>query len=345
MSDGGFRNALIELADAIDRGSPLTAALESQQGRIPAHIRGLVYGGLRTGKLGDVLGRFSSYASIGTELRRGLWLGVAYPLFTILLAFALLMLVDGFLVAQFENIFRDFGIPLPKLTIVLIETSRMVRAGWPVLAILLGLIIVGWLVTRFLLPAPMRNSLIGRIPVIGPLWRYTSWAEFCHLLALLLESELPMPDALRLTGQGIQNSDIDRACRAMANDVENGKTLSDAMSGRVPIIKASGPFDHLDPKHPEKPPALPMENLLSAREAAAAVRPGHAEEPGPAFEMGREPPGDRRDPPHVGRDVRGPVAFASVLRRHGDGRARGVRRDHGGLHRSRGADAAVDHAV
>ena len=25
LSDGGFRNALIELADAIDRGSPLTA--------------------------------------------------------------------------------------------------------------------------------------------------------------------------------------------------------------------------------------------------------------------------------------------------------------------------------
>lgn len=272
LSDGGFRNSLIELADAIDRGSPLTAALESQQGRIPAHIRGLVLGGLRTGKLGDVLGRFSSYASIGTELKRGLWLGLAYPLFTLILALALLLLVDGLLVAQFESIFSDFGIPLPRLTIVLIETSRLVRAGWPVLAILFGLFVVGWLVMRFLLPAPSRNSLIGRIPVIGPLWRYTSWAEFCHLLALLLESELPMPDALRLTGQGIQNSDIDRACRAMANDVERGKTLSEAMSGRVPIIKPSGPFDHLDPKPPGKPTAPTMENLLTVREGAAAVR-------------------------------------------------------------------------
>jgi general secretion pathway protein F len=268
LSEGGFRSSLIDLADAIDRGSPLTAALESQQGRIPAHIRGLVLGGLRTGKLGDVLGRFSSYASIGAELKRGLWLGLAYPLFTLMLALVLLLLVDGFLVAQFENIFRDFGIPLPGLTIVLIETSRFVRAGWPVLVVLLGLILVGWLVLRFLFPTPLRNSLIGRIPVIGPLWRYTSWAEFCHLLAILLESELPMPDALRLTGQGVQNSDIDRACRAMANDVENGKTLSDAMSGRVPIIKPSGPFDHLAPK----PPGLTMENLLSAREGAAAVR-------------------------------------------------------------------------
>ncbi len=272
LSVGGFRSSLIELADAIDQGSPLTAALESQQGRIPAHIRGLVLGGLRTGKLGDVLGRFSSYAGIGAELKRGLWLGLAYPLFTIMLALALLMIVDGFLVAQFENIFRDFGVPLPAMTIALIETSRLVRAGWPVLAVVLGAVVVGWLVIRLFLPAPLRNSLIGRLPVIGPLWRYTSWAEFCHLLAILLESELPMPEALRLTGQGVQNSDVDRACRAMANDVENGKTLADAMSGRVPIVKPSGPFDHLDPDQPRKASTLTMENLLSAREGAAAVR-------------------------------------------------------------------------
>lgn len=272
LSVGGFRSSLIELADAIDQGSPLTAALESQHGRVPAHIRGLVLGGLRTGKLGDVLGRFSSYASVGTELKRGLWLGLAYPLFTLTLALILLLLVDGFLIAQFETIFRDFGVPLPRMTILLIETSRLVRAGWPVLAMLLGLILVGWLVLRFLLAAPSRNSLIGRIPVIGPLWRYTSWAEFCHLLALLLESELPMPDALRLTGQGIQNSDIDRACRAMANDVEGGKSLSAAMSGLVPIIKPSGPFDHLGSKGPRESPAPTMENLLSAREGASAVR-------------------------------------------------------------------------
>ncbi|MDR3622206.1 MAG: type II secretion system F family protein [Paludisphaera borealis] len=272
LSQGGFRNSLIELADAIDRGSPLTTALEAQQDRIPSHIRGLVLGGLRTGKLGDVLGRFSAYASVGTELKRGLWLGLAYPLFTIGLAFTLLLLVDIFLVGQFENIFRDFGIPLPTLTILLVGTSHAARSGWPVLVTFVGLVVACWLILCFLAPTPVRNSIIGRIPVIGKLWRFTSWAEFCHLLAILLESELPMPEALRLTGQGIQNSDIDRACRAMANDVEQGKTLSEAMAGRATVVAPVGPFDHLDKKAAPAPPAPSMENLISAREGAAAVR-------------------------------------------------------------------------
>ena len=34
------------------------------------HLRGLVLGGIRSGRLGDVLGRFSGYVSIGTELGR-----------------------------------------------------------------------------------------------------------------------------------------------------------------------------------------------------------------------------------------------------------------------------------
>src|SRR5271166_801085 len=77
-----------------------------------------------------------------------------------------------------------------------------------------------------------KRSLATKILVIGGVWRYTSWAEFCHLLALLLESELPLPEALRLAGEGVQNSDLDRACRGMAGEVEKGETLAQAMATR-----------------------------------------------------------------------------------------------------------------
>jgi type II secretory pathway component PulF len=80
-----------------------------------------------------------------------------------------------------------------------------------------------------------------------------------------------MPEALVLTGQGVQDEDVDRACRAMARDVEGGRSLSEAMSGRTLVVEPSGPFDHLGRKggSPEPPS---MENLISAREGAAAIR-------------------------------------------------------------------------
>ena len=49
-----------------------------------------------------------------------------------------------------------------------------------------------------------------------------SLAEFCHLLALLVNGRLPMAEALRLTGQGVEDASIDQDCRQMAERVELG---------------------------------------------------------------------------------------------------------------------------
>jgi len=170
--------------------------------------------------------------AIGTELQRKLWLSLAYPILSILVALALFVFVNVVLVTQFEAIFRDFGIPLPGLTVAMLLVSHALRSGWPALLIVVVAIVVLWLVLRIVLRPPDRRSLATKIPVIGGVWRYTSWAEFCHLLALLLESELPLPEALHLTGEGVQNSDLDRACLAMADEVEKGGTLAQAMAAR-----------------------------------------------------------------------------------------------------------------
>jgi type II secretory pathway component PulF len=232
LPPGRFRRSLFDLADALNQGATLDLALEQQRDRIPPHLRGLVMAGLRSGKLGDILGRFSGYVSIGTELARRLWLSLAYPILSIAAALALFVFVNAFLVAQFEAIFKDFGIPLPRITIGMIMFSHALRSGWPGFLILAGAIAVLWVLGRVFLKPPVRRSVASRIPVVGGVWRYTSWAEFCHLLALLLETGLPLPDALRLTGEGVQNSDLDRACQLMAGDVEHGKTLADTMAAQ-----------------------------------------------------------------------------------------------------------------
>lgn len=232
LPHGRFRRSLVDLADSLTRGESLASAMDEQKGRIPPHLRGLVLGGIRSGRLGDVLGRFSGYVSIGTELARKLWLSLAYPLMSILVALTLFLFVNAVLVAQFESIFKDFGIPLPKMTIAMIMLSHVLRSFWPAFVVIVGGAFVVWIAGRVFLTPPVRRSLAARIPVVGGVWRYTSWAEFCHLLALLLETDLPLPEALRLTGEGIQNRDLDRACQVMALDVERGRSLSESMAAR-----------------------------------------------------------------------------------------------------------------
>ena len=211
---------------------PLEKAVEQQRDRIPAHLRGLVLGGLRSGRLGDILGRFTGYMSIGTDIRRKLLLTLAYPILSITVALALFLFVSLVIVVMFENIFRDFGIPLPRLTVAIIVVSRFARSAWPIFAILCAVIVGAWIFIRLFLRVPQRRSLITNIPIVGQVWRYNSWAEFCHLLGLLLESRLPLPEALHLTGEGVENAELDRACLLMADDVERGASLAQAMMQR-----------------------------------------------------------------------------------------------------------------
>lgn len=232
---GRLRRSMNDLARTLEAGIPLEQAVMDENERIPPHLRGLVIAGVRSGDLGAILSRFTQYTSIGAELKRALWLSLAYPILTVCAAGALFLLVCSILVSQFDAIYRDFNVPLPRLTVALVQVSGLVTSAGTPLATLVGLILAWWMGSHLFLTPAMRRSLASRLPFLGTVWRSTSLAEFCHLLALLLESRLPLPEALRLTGQGVQDVDIDRACRGVALQVEAGRSLAEAMEKRPPF--------------------------------------------------------------------------------------------------------------
>ena len=103
---------------------------------------------------------------------------------------------------------------------------------------LLALLVLLSVLSFIFLSAAVRNSMLGAVPVFGLVWRYIALAEFCHLLSVLLESSLPLDEALRLTGEGVSDARTARACRVLAGDVEAGRSLTEAIERR-PMFPAS----------------------------------------------------------------------------------------------------------
>lgn len=229
---GRLRRSIEDLATTLEQGMPLDQAVALRDDSLPPHLRGLLAAGMRSGELGSLLDRFYEYLSIGVDLKRRLLLSVAYPVLTVGVSLALLLGVCVFLVAQFEGIYQDFGIPLPTMTRVLITVSRAVTVAAVPLGVVAGVIVCGWLIGRVLLPRATRRSIACGLPLLGAVLRSMSLAEFCHLLALLVDGRLPLSEALRLTGRGIEDSSIDRDCLVMASRVESGESLARAMATR-----------------------------------------------------------------------------------------------------------------
>jgi type II secretory pathway component PulF len=229
---GRLRRSMRDLARGLESGQPLVEAVERQDGRIPPHLRGLVTAGIRSGRLGEVLGEFSGFAAIGIELRRRIWLNLAYPVISLLVTLAVFAFIGLAVMPQFEAIFRDFGIPLPRVTIVLFRFAGGTATLWPTLAAIAVFLVVGALAAHFVLRPATARGLAARVPLLGGVWRWTSLAEFFHLLGLLVEYRLPMPEAVRLAGEGVQDSGVEAAARCMAEEVEDGQSLAQAMSRR-----------------------------------------------------------------------------------------------------------------
>ncbi len=131
---GRLRRMTGALSRSLTQGASLDEAIAAQGRALPAHLRGLVLAGQRTGRTPEVLGRFAGYAQIGADVRRQLGLSLVYPIVSIILAVALLLFVLLFIVSGFERIFEDFGIALPLVSQVLITISSRLRASGLILA-------------------------------------------------------------------------------------------------------------------------------------------------------------------------------------------------------------------
>jgi general secretion pathway protein F len=230
LPHGRLRRSMRDLACALEAGLPLDQAIGEQQTRVPAHVRHLVAVAIRSGRLGDVLTRYSGYAGLGIDLKRRLVLATAYPLVLLAAAIGLFFFAIGFMVAQFESIFKDFGIPLPGLTIFVVRFSNVVRPLSMPILIAVSSVILAVVLARLCLPPATCRNLARQVPLFGPIWAAVRFSEFCHLLALMLEGQLPLPEAIRLTGEGIEDSGMNRSCAALAREVEAGRSFAGAMS-------------------------------------------------------------------------------------------------------------------
>lgn len=241
LSGPRLREVLHALADRLDAGEDLAAAVESQGRRLPQCLRGIVLAGLRSGHLAEALAEYADLRQDRAELLRRLWACLAYP-FILLVFMALIALAANYwFVVHFEKIYLDFNTNLPVITEVFLAISAPFAWCLAALAAIFALLPLLLAVSpgvRWFWPA------LYKIPLVGALLRWGNLAQFSRLMALLIEQRVPLPDALRLTAAGLGDANLSHGCRRMAEDVESGSALAESMKWRsqfptdmVPLIE------------------------------------------------------------------------------------------------------------
>jgi type II secretory pathway component PulF len=230
MPSGRQRRQLRAVCQIVERGDATDAASALQ--RLPDYWIPLLSAASFTNDPGRVLHEFIAESQQANELRRQRWLAFAYPFLVLSIALAVLAMLSIFVVPVFREIFDDFDLELPGLTMAVLSVSQwLARGGVALIAVLLLAIGVLLVNSQRAFPWSVTRWLSDRLAV--PFGRRTAIARFARFTADLLEAGLGLPDALRIAGYCMHRHGLRAAAWQMAENVAHGRVDRDSPSERT----------------------------------------------------------------------------------------------------------------
>lgn len=219
------------LLDDVKSGVPLSKALARHRDLFGDFYINMVRSGEASGQLSAVFERLVEHMERLRALRESVVSATIYP--AILLGVAVLSLVAmlGFVVPQFETLFKDMGDALPAPTLFVMHLGQaFTQYGW---AMALGAV-VAWLWLRQWLRSPggkiwWQNTAL-RLPILGSLLHKYDLTLFARSLGTLLGNGVPLLAALHIATETVGNGKLRQALSSVAPKVKDGGKLVDALA-------------------------------------------------------------------------------------------------------------------
>jgi type IV pilus assembly protein PilC len=235
MKPGLLKNTLVGVTEDVEGGSSLSDAFAKHPRGFNTLYVKMVHAGEIGGVLDIILQRLSEFMEKSERLKRRIKGAMIYPIGVVLFAVLIVVFIMWFIVPKFEEIFADFGVALPAITTILINTSRWVAGGQVGQSFPGALVIFGGLLTVPIFWKLIRSAGPGRaitdwmllkIPVLGTLIKKTVIARFTRTLGTLISAGVPILEAVTITAETSGNAVFHKALMSVHDSIREGETFA-----------------------------------------------------------------------------------------------------------------------
>lgn len=238
-SSGPWKDVLTDLREKVEEGIALSDAMSLHPGMFDEVSRSLVAAGESSGQLGLMLDRVATLSRQQLKTRRALTGAMIYPALLVGVGLVVTLVMLLAVIPRFSELFDSLNAGLPPTTKFLMVLSNGLRSYW--WAVLLGMGALFFGVRTYLRSATGRRALDGWLvaaPHFGTVMKSIATARIARLLGVMLESRVPLLDALGLarytTGNRLYS---DLMCEA-TEAATRGESISGVFS-RSPLISPS----------------------------------------------------------------------------------------------------------
>ena len=230
---------LTQIRERVNEGSSLAAALQEFPKVFSGLYINMVAAGEASGALELVLARLAEYSESQVRILGRIRNAMIYPAFMAVACIGVLSILLTVVVPKFVAIFNDLQQSLPLPTVILIETSDLVRSYWYLIIIFLGGCV--YLLRRYRDTPRGRlfiDRLLLKIPVFGRLILLGVVIRFARTLSTLLTSGVPLLKAMDILSKVVNNMVFEEAIASAKESIVEGASLTQPLkqSGIFPPI-------------------------------------------------------------------------------------------------------------
>jgi MSHA biogenesis protein MshG len=221
-----FGEVIRDLRESLDAGRELSTAMRRHPECFTPFYLAMVRVGEMTGRLEEVFLRLFDHLEFDRDMRERVKTAMRYPTFVVIAMVAAMVVVNVFVIPQFEKVFASFHAELPLMTRILIGFSRFTVEWWPVLALGVGGAIFGFRTWTRTTPGRLawdRYKL--RLPIAGKIIHKATMARFARSFALSIRSGVPIVQALTVVAQTADNAWLSMRIEQMRDGVERGESI------------------------------------------------------------------------------------------------------------------------
>lgn len=230
QSNSTFRKALGEIRQDVEAGSTLADSMRKKPKVFDNLFTNMIEAGETGGILDTILGRLATFMEKSMALKKKIKGAMTYPVICLAISILILVIILVFVVPVFTTMFEDFGSSLPLPTQMVVDMSDFVK-NYFLYMIIAFFLFVMLFKKVYATEKGQLNIDKGMLhsPVVGVLMRKVAVAKFTRTLSTMLQSGVPILEALQVVGKTAGNKVIENAVFRVADSIAEGRPIAEPL--------------------------------------------------------------------------------------------------------------------
>ena len=216
---------------AVSEGKTFSQAIEEEK-IFPDIIVHLIASGEASGKLDEVMQRAVEHLDNQHSLRKKVKKALAYPMIVLVAIVVVVYILMSYVVPAYMGLLNDTGAEIPLPTQIVIAVSDFfVNQGVILLAITVILLFAVLNMKKVYRIKSALDHLALKLPLFGKLNKKSLSATFSSTMAMLVQSGIPMLQAMEITKKVMGNAVAVEEMNGAIETLKQGNSLLEAISG------------------------------------------------------------------------------------------------------------------